>query len=104
MAGLPFPEKLLVVEGLKVVYGGANVPAIEVRCSRGKAAVVGERVFELLKASEISFELAAGSDSSSGGVGGRMVGNNDAMLLSYNKRRIRTFDFMNKACKRLRKF
>jgi hypothetical protein len=79
MAGLLFPEKLLAIEGLKVACGGANVSAIEARCTRGKAAVVGERVFELSKASEISFEPGAGGDSSSGEVGGRMVGKDDAM-------------------------
>jgi len=79
MAGLLFPEKLLALEGLKVGCCGANVPAIEACCTRGKAAVVGERVFELSKASEISFEPGADGDSAFGEGGGRMVGKGDAM-------------------------
>ena len=81
MDGLLLPEKLLAFEGLNAACGGANVPAIEARCMRGKAAVVGERLFELSKASEISFESAAGCNLSSGGVGGRMIGKDVAMSL-----------------------
>ena len=55
------------------------MPAIEACCTRGKAAVLGERVFELSRASEISFESVTGRDSSSGGIGGRKVGKYDAM-------------------------
>jgi len=79
MAELLFPEKLLAFEGLKAASGGANMPATEERFMRGKAAVVGERVFESLKVSEISFESVASCNSSSGGVGGRMIGKCDAM-------------------------
>lgn len=82
MAGLLFPEKLLAFEGLKAVSGGANMPATEARFTRGKTAVVGERVFEFLKAYEISFESAASCNSSSGGEGGRMIGKDDAMFVA----------------------
>jgi len=84
MAGLLFPEKLLAFDGLKVEFGGANVPTIEARCMRGKAAAVGESVFESSKVSENSFEPSVDINLSSGEIGAQMVGKDDAMSVVMN--------------------